>query len=145
VRIIRACDGVLRLGGGGVQHVDYLCMCSMSQVSSLLPGGAETVAGATIPVYVACWTLAAIAPVDFWLGPASGSRAAQLAAPAGHDEPEPELRWAEVIRVPVPPTLCVRLENLLETQYDERRAAYVAFKAAVCRAVNVSARSLEAV
>jgi len=105
---------------------------------------AETVAGATIPVYVACWALAAIAPVDFWLGPASGSRAAQLAAPAGHDEPEPELRWAEVIRVPVPPTLCVRLENLLETQYDERRAAYVAFKAAVCRAVNAGARSLEA-
>jgi hypothetical protein len=104
---------------------------------------AETVAGATIPVYVACWTFALIAPVDFWLGPASGSRAAQLAAPAGHDEPEPELRWAEGIRVPVPPVLCVRLKNLPETQHDERRAAYVAFKAAVCRAVNAGARSLE--
>ena len=114
--------------------------------SGLARLAAETVAGATIPVYVACWTLAAIAPVvDFWLGPASGSRAAQLPAPAGHDEPEPELRWAEVIRVPVPPVLCVRLNTLTEAQKVEYNTAYVAFKAAVCRAVNVSARSLAAV
>jgi hypothetical protein len=104
---------------------------------------AETVAGATLPVYLACWTLAALAPVDFWFAPA-----AQQAAPAPQtqpeeaEEPEPALRWAAEVVVPVPPVLCVRFNTLTEAQKVEYSTAYAAFHRDVCRAVNVSAHSL---